>query len=98
MTGRLAFIAPGACAADQARGLAAAELFLKRSGVSAEHAAAGVAAQESWGDSGLAPLHEPTPAEAAAAQALDGALEAALLACYRGRAAPLDAELRLAAV
>jgi hypothetical protein len=36
--------------------------------------------------------------ESAAAEALDGALESALMACYRGRTAPLDAELRLVLV
>lgn len=92
---RLDFIAPGASEDDKARGLAAAMLFLQRAGIEAEEAMAGSDARTAWGDSGLAPLHEPTPEEVVAAEALDGALESALMACYRGRSAPLDAELRL---
>lgn len=93
---RLQFHAPGASQEAAERGLAAASLFLSRAGVTPEEAFAGDAARATWGDSGLAPLHEPTPTELVAAEALDGALESALMACYRGRSAPLDAELRLA--
>jgi hypothetical protein len=92
---RLQFRAPGASEAEAERGLAAALLFLSRAGISPEEAIAGDEARTAWGDSGLAPLHEPTPMEVAAAEALDGALESALMACYRGRNAPLDAELCL---
>lgn len=90
---RLQFHAPGASDAEVGRGLAAALLFLSRAGISPEEAIAGDEARTAWGDSGLAPLHEPTPMEVAAAEALDGALESALMACYRGRNAPLDARL-----
>lgn len=93
---RLWFHAPGASPEEAERGLAAAALFLSRAGVTPEEAIAGDAARAMWGDSGLAPLHEPTPTELVAAEALDGALESALMVCYRGRSAPLDAELRLA--
>jgi len=95
---RLQFHAPGASQADAERGTAAALLFLQRAGISPEEAIAGDRARATWGDSGLAPLHAPTPMESAAAEALDGALESALMACYRGRTAPLDAELRLVLV
>jgi hypothetical protein len=92
---RLQFHAPGASVADAERGAAAAMLFLQRAGVSPEEAVAGDLARAMWGDSGLAPLHAPTPVEVAAAEALDGALESALMVCYRGRSAPLDAMLQL---
>jgi hypothetical protein len=92
---RLVLIAPGASPADRDRGLAAATLFLERAGITAEEAAAGAEVRTAWGDSGLVPLLEPTPEELVAAEALDGALESALAACYRGRNVPLDAQLRL---
>jgi hypothetical protein len=92
---RLDFVAPGASTRERARGLAAAELFLQRAGVSAEEAIAGDRAREAWGDSGLAPLNAPTPEELVAAEALDGALESALVACHRGGHTPLDAFLRM---
>lgn len=92
----LYFHAPGASDVDVARGLAAASLFLQRAGVSVADAFSGDRARAAWGESGLAPLHEPTLAEMTAAETLDGALEAALAACYRGRPASLDAELRMA--
>jgi len=91
---RLRFYAPGATPQEVERGLVAALLFLSRAGVTPEDAFAGDQARAAWGDSGLAPLHEPAPMELVAAEALDGALESALMACYRGRNAPLDAELR----
>ena len=91
---RLRFHAPGATPQEAERGLAAALLFLSRAGVTPEEAFAGDQARAAWGDSGLAPLHAPAPTELVAAEALDGALESALMACYRGRNAPLDAELR----
>lgn len=93
---QLQFHAPGATQEETERGLAAALLFLSRAGITAEEAIAGDEARAMWGDSGLAPLHEPAPTELVAAEALDGALESALMACYRGRPAPLEAELRLA--
>lgn len=94
--GRLDFYAPGATEEDRERGLAAAILFVQRAGICPLEALDGDQARAAWGDSGLAPLQQPTPEEVAAAEALDGALESALMACYRGRNAPLDAELRLA--
>lgn len=92
---RLQFHAPGATPQEAERGLAAA-LFLSRAGVTPEEAFAGDQARATWGDSALAPLHEPAPTELVAAEALDGALESALMACYRGRNAPLDAKLHSA--
>lgn len=47
------------------------------------------------GDSGLAPLCEPTPEELAAADAWDNALESALMECYRGAPIPFGADLFL---
>lgn len=92
---RLVFLAPGASSEDAARGLAAANLFLQRVGIGADEAVAGAQARAAWGDSGLAPLLEPRPEDVAAADALDGALESAIMACYRGKNVPLDVELRL---
>lgn len=95
---RLDFYAPGASDSDKERGLAAAELFLRRAGITPLGALAGDRARAAWDDSGLPPLHEPTPEEIAAAEALDGTLESSLMTCYRGRNAPLDAELHLVKV
>lgn len=92
---QLKFLAPGASLSDRERGLAAALLCLNQAGIRPEDAIAGVRARDAWGDSGLAPLHEPSSTDLAGAQAFDDALEAALMACYRGRAAPLDAALEL---
>lgn len=91
---QLEFVAPGASEADRERGLAAALLYLEHAGVSVDRALTGAQARMDWGDSGLAPLLEPSQPDLTGAEALDGALEAALRACYRGRNAPLEAELR----
>lgn len=91
----LEFIAPHADAADRQRGLHAAELFLRRAGIAPADAFRGAEARTVWGDSGLAPMHAPSPEDLVHADAWDGALESALLACYRGGNAPFDACLRL---
>lgn len=49
--------------------------------------------RNAWGESGLAPLSQPSDTELAAADAWDGALESAINACYRGGKAPLNATL-----
>lgn len=93
---KLGFLAPGASDVQRERGVAAAARFLRRSGISAELAKQGADARTNWGESGLAPLCEPTPEELAAADAWDNALESALMECYRGAPIPLGADLFLA--
>lgn len=92
---RLGFHAPEATEAETSAGLTAAILFLRRAGLTPEEAKRGADARTTWGDSGLAPLQEPTAEELVLAEAWDGALESALMACYRGRNAPLEADLYL---
>ncbi|KQP22409.1 hypothetical protein [Pseudorhodoferax sp. Leaf267] len=91
--GRLRLLAPGATDAQRERGEAAAAALLLRSGITAEQAKRGADARVLWGESGLAPLSEPTSADVAAANAWDNATEVALMACYRGATVPLEAEL-----
>ena len=92
---KLGFLAPGASDVQRERGAAAATTFLRRSGISAELAKQGADARTNWGDSGLAPLCEPTPEELAAADAWDSALESALMEYYRGEPIRLGVELFL---
>ena len=92
---KLGFLAPGASDVQRERRAAAATTFLRRSGISAELAKQGADARTNWGDSGLAPLCEPTPEELAAADAWDNALESALMECYREEPMRLGVELFL---
>lgn len=92
--GQLRLIAPGATDAQRLRGEMAATAFLSRTGITARDARSGADARILWGESGLAPLSQPTTAEVAAANAWDNATEVALMACYRGATVPLDAELQ----
>lgn len=92
---KLGFHGPGATELEVAAGLNAANRFLQRAGVTPEVAMRGALAREAWGDSGLAPLFEPSPEDQVHSEAWDGALESALMACYGGRPAPLEACLFL---
>lgn len=92
---QLVFSAPRASENDQARGLEAANRFLRRAQVTPDTAKAGADVRNAWGESGLAPLSQPSDEQMAAADAWDGALESAINACYRGRKAPLNAALLL---
>lgn len=92
---QLVFSAPRASENDHARGLEAAHRFLQRAEVTPDIAKAGADMRNAWGKSGLAPLIQPSDKELAAADAWDGALEAAISACYRGSKAPLNATLLL---
>lgn len=69
---------------------------LRRAGVTVEAARQAVAKRDAWGDSEMAPMLEPNQDELHAAAAWDDATQAALMACYRGRNIPLDAELYVA--
>lgn len=92
---KLLLVAPHATDDERARGLVAAENFLRRAGISVQEARQGLEAREAWDASGLAPLLEPDPVEVAAAEAWDNASEAAMMACYRGRTVPWGAALRV---
>ena len=91
----LHFFAPGANAADQARGLIAAHDCLSGSGFSAEQAKRGADARETWGCNGFVPELEPSVLDSKAADAWDGAVGAALTTCYRSHRIPVDAMLYL---
>lgn len=92
---KLAFTAPTASDLDRERGLAAACLFLQRSGISIEEVKQGIDARTSWVDSGMPTMLEPDPILLAAAEAWDNAMEAAFMTCYGARSTPWGAALRI---
>ncbi|RCW66088.1 hypothetical protein [Pseudorhodoferax soli] len=92
---KLAFTAPTASDLDRERGLAAAYLFLKRSGISIEEVKQGIDARASWVDSGMSPMLEPDPILLTAAEAWDNAMEAAFMTCYGDRSTQWGAALRI---